>query len=399
MSQSAFACHPPTEADPFRCSHFRTKGLTSILPLKNVPFFAIISYSFFLRLIPDWSAVTPGKYKTKLFFGIPISLFFMVLAFRKVDVGQMWTSLKTADYVYFLAVIAIVFLSHLLRAFRWRYLLDPIRRLDTSSLFSSLMIGYAANVVTPAHLGEILRAYVLGKKRQLPMSAILATVVTERIIDAFSLLALMVIVIFIHPRPFPDWVARSGYLMFGATLGLLSLLVLLRKSRSFAGAFLGLARKVLPDRIAQQIDAITERFISGIVPLRKWHDYITVTFLSMAIWVCYALTFQFALYAFRFVETFHLGWYVSLILLLMTCIAVAVPSSPGYVGPYHYLCQITLAMFAVPAGPALSYATVVHALTFLPVLLVGLGLANYEGMSLYRGSVDKPLTVNVPEVI
>jgi uncharacterized protein (TIRG00374 family) len=341
--------------------------------------------------------VTPGKHKAKLFFGILISLFFMVLAFRKVDFGQMWTSLKTAHYLYFLPVIAVVFLSHLLRAFRWRYLLDPIRRLDTSSLFTSLIIGYAANVVTPAHLGEVLRSYVLSKKRELPMSAILATVVMERIIDVFSLLALMVVAIFVHP--FPDWVIRSGYLMFAATLVLLFLIVLLRKSQSFTRAFLALVLKILPDRVAHRVSIITKRFISGIVPLRKWHDYITVTFLSMAIWACYGLIFQFSLYAFDFVEAFQLGWYVSLMLLVITCIAVVVPSSPGYVGPYHYLCQITLAMFAVPAGPALSYATVVHAVSFLPVLLVGLALANYEGMSLYESSVDKPLTVNVPEVI
>jgi hypothetical protein len=84
-----------------------------------------------------------------------------------------------------------------------------------------------------------------------------------------------------------------------------------------------------------------------------------------------------------------IAWYVSLILLVITCVAVIVPSSPGYIGPYHYLCQITLAMFSVPAGPALSYATVVHAITFLPVLLVGLVLANYEGMSVYRASLKE----------
>jgi uncharacterized protein (TIRG00374 family) len=341
--------------------------------------------------------MTPGKHKTKLFIGILISLFFMVLAFHKVDFGQMWTSFKSADYLYLLPVVAVVFLSHFLRAFRWRYLLDPIRRLDTSSLFSSLIIGYAANVVTPAHLGDILRGYVLSKKRDLPLSAILATIVMDRIIDLFSLLGLMVIAVFIHP--FPDWVVRSGYIMFAGTVGLLIFLILLKKSRSFTRAFLGLVHKILPQRIAHQLALITERFISGIVPLKKWHDYITVTFLSFTIWVCYSLVFQFSLHAFGFVEAYRLGWYVSLILLVITCIAVVVPSSPGYIGAYHYLCQITLAMFAVPAGPALSYATVVHAVSFLPVLLVGLALANYEGMSLYRSSVDKPLSVNVPEVV
>jgi uncharacterized protein (TIRG00374 family) len=365
--------------------------------LKNLQLFAILFYGSSIGLILDWSAVALGKHKTKLFFGILISLFFMVLAFRKVDFGQMWTSLKSADYLCLLPVIAIVFLSHLLRAFRWRYLLDPIRRLDTGSLFSSLLIGYAANVVTPAHLGEILRGYVLGKKRDLPLSAVLATIVMERIIDVFSLLGLMVIAIFVHP--FPEWVVRSGYIMFAGTAGLLLLLILLKKSQSFTRAFLRQAHKILPERIARQLDIITERFISGIVPLKKGRDYITVSLLSLGVWGCYGLVFQLSLHAFGFVEAYRLGWHVSLILLVITCVAVVVPSSPGYIGPYHYLCQIALAMFAVPPGPALSYATVVHALSFLPVLLVGSALANYEGMSLYRGSVDKPLSVSVPEVV
>ncbi len=85
-------------------------------------------------------------------------------------------------------------------------------------------------------------------------------------------------------------------------------------------------------------------------------------------------------------ETFDLQWSVSLILLVITTIAIAIPSSPGYVGTYHYLCQITLAMFGVPNGPALSFATVVHGINYLPIVIVGLFFAHYEGVAISKMS-------------
>jgi hypothetical protein len=331
--------------------------------------------------------VSASNHKLKFIIGFLISLVFLFLAFRKVDFGQMWESLRTANYLYLLPTVATIFLSHFLRAFRWRYLLDPIRRLDTKSLFSSLLIGYAANVVTPAHLGEILRAYVLSKKRGLSMSATLATVVMERIIDVFSLLALMALALVIYP--FPDWVVKSGFVLFGTTCALFFILIMLKRSKFFAASSMAFIHRVLPEGLAKRMESVLDRFLSGIVPLRRWHDYATVTFLSLVIWACYGFIFYFCLHLFDFIQTFQLAWYVSLILLVITCVAVIVPSSPGYIGPYHYLCQITLAMFSVPAGPALSYATVVHAITFLPVLLVGLVLANYEGLSIQAASLQK----------
>jgi glycosyltransferase 2 family protein len=209
----------------------------------------------------------------------------------------------------------------------------------------------------------------------------------ERIIDVFSLLALMALSLAIYP--FPDWVVKSGYLLFGATCALFLILIMLKRSKSFALSSLALIHKVLPGALASRAQSVLDRFLSGIVPLNRWHDYVTVIFLSLVIWFCYGLIFYFCLHLFGFIHTFHLAWYVSLILLVITCVAVVVPSSPGYIGPYHYLCQITLAMFSVPAGPALSYATVVHAITFLPVLFVGLVLANYEGMSIHAASLQK----------
>ena len=185
---------------------------------------------------------------------------------------------------------------------------------------------------------------------------------------------------------FPEWVAKSGYIMFGGSAGLLILLIFLKIATSPTLKLVNYILKPLPDRFRGEIEKTLLKFLSGITPLKRWHDYITTGVLSVIIWLSYGAVFFFSLHSFNFVEAYGLNWSVSLILLVITSIAIVVPSSPGYVGTYHYLCQISLNMFGVPADSALAFAVVVHAITFIPVFVVGLFFAQREGMSLLKMS-------------
>jgi uncharacterized protein (TIRG00374 family) len=325
------------------------------------------------------------KHKLKWGIGILIGVVFIFLALWKVDFSQMAQAFRTANYWYLIPTVPILFFSHWLRALRWRYLLDPVKRLDLSSLFSALIIGYMANVLTPAHLGEFLRAYVLGKKRGIAGSTAFATIVMERIIDVFTGLTLTVVALLMHP--FPPWVRNGAYGMLAGTLGFFLFLVFLKRS-GFRSRFVFLLRWV-PGRFRPRITAILKGFVSGIVPLKQRRDYVTVTGLSLLIWGCYAVPFFLSLKAFDLTTTYQVPWSASLVLLVFTTISVAVPSSPGYVGTYHYLGQISLAPFGVPAGPALLVATVVHGINFFPVLVAGLVLSYFEGVRISKLSDKK----------
>jgi uncharacterized protein (TIRG00374 family) len=323
-----------------------------------------------------------NKQQIKVALGILVSALCIYLALRSVDTRQMWQAFQTANYWYLFPSIVILFFSHFLRALRWRYFLDPVRRLDISSLFSALTIGYAANTFTPAHLGEFLRAFVLSKKQDIPMSRVFATIVIERIVDVFSMLALLLLTLFIHP--FPEWVIKSGYIMFAGCLGLFLFLIFLKKATSSTLRFTRFLLKPFPEKFSQKLTDVLEHFLAGLLPLKRWHHYPMTALLSVFIWGCYGLVLHFALHAFDFVETYRLDWTVSLIVLVMTTIAIIVPSSPGYIGTYHYLCQVALALFGVPAGSALSFATVAHGVSMLPTFIVGLCFAHYEGMAILK---------------
>ncbi|MFH0844397.1 MAG: lysylphosphatidylglycerol synthase transmembrane domain-containing protein [Pseudomonadota bacterium] len=323
-----------------------------------------------------------GKNKIRLILGYLIGILFIYLAVRKVDFAQMGMALKRVNFYTLLPAIPVLFLSHYLRALRWRYLLDPIRHLDIYPLFSSLIIGYTANLFMPAHLGEILRAYILSKKRGISGSAIFATIVVERIIDVLTLLALMLVAIMVYP--FPRWLKTSGYIMFAGTLLLLAFLILLKKFSLKIRPVLRIALRPLPQHLQEKSWDLLERFTSGISLLKQARDYPVVAILSLVIWACYGLIFYLTLHAFDFVRPFQLPWSASLILLVITTIGVVIPSSPGYVGTYHYLCQVSLTMFGVLPGPALSFAAVVHGINFLPVLMAGLILSYFEGFKIFK---------------
>ncbi len=316
----------------------------------------------------------------KLLIGLLLSLVFMYLAFSKVDFGKMIESFKSANYWYIIPGIAILFLSHWLRTLRWQYLLRPIHFVPMSTLFSSLMIGYMANIFLPAHLGEFLRAYIVGKKKPVAASAVFGTIVIERLIDVFTMVILLALTMIIFP--FPTWVQKSGYFSFIGIIILFIILIAMKRYRTQSLRLVGIMTKPLPEKISHKIDHLLHSFLDGIVPLKAKKDYLIIAILSVVIWACYAYIFQLVFYSFDFVDKYNLPWSAALVLLVITTISVLVPSSPGYVGTYHYLCQLSLGLFGVPGSPALTFAFVMHGVNFIPVLIVGLFFASAEGMSL-----------------
>ena len=313
---------------------------------------------------------------------------FFYLAVRRIDFDQMRTALAAADYGWVAAAGLLMLLSHYFRALRWRYFLAPIRTVATPTLLSALLIGYAANTFMPAHLGEFLRAFVLGKRKNIPSGAAFASIVVERIVDIVSLIAVMALVVIVHP--FPQWVVHSGWLMLGAALVLLGLLVVCKRHESGTRALMERMAQPLSPGLAGRIGRLTANFLAGIVPLAKPAHYLLTGLLSLAIWAGYAATLYACLEAFHFITTYSLPWYVGLVVLVLTTISVVIPSTPGYVGTYHYLCQVALVMFGVTPSEALSFAVVAHFVSIVPVFLIGLGCANYEGVSIYRTSAEAP---------
>jgi len=322
----------------------------------------------------------------KLGVGIIISVIFMYFAFRKVNFHQMISAFASVDYFFILLVFFSVLLSDWLRAVRWQYFLIPIKRIDVWSLFSSIRIGYAANVLLPARLGDVLRAYVIGRKRNISASSAFATIVTEKFADMFSLLILMALTLVIYP--FPDWVKRSGYIMSIVTIVFFGFLILLKKNTEKTLTFVRFILSPFPERFYVKFQRVIFSFLRGFVGLRNWTDYVIMTLLSFLIWVCYGLVFLFGFHAFDF----HLPWVAPLVLMVITTVSIVIPSSPGYIGTYHLLCQLSLGLFGISQSTALAFAFVIHGVNVFPFFLLGLAFAWKEGINISKMSESQKAT-------
>jgi len=328
----------------------------------------------------------------KIVIGLIISAGFLYLAFRKLDFAEMIKAFSSANYWLLLPVVMIIFVSHWLRSIRWKLLLNPIQKISLSNLYSALLIGYAANTVLPAHLGEFFRAYVIGRKREISVSSVLATIVVERIIDVLSIVLIMAVTFVIYP--FPDWVKKSGYIMLAFAIGMFVFLVMMKLYSAATMNFIHLILKPFPQKLRERVDSLSRSFLDGLKPMENKFDYITIVVLSLLIWFCYWAVFYLNFYTFNLVAEFNLNTTSSLVLLVITTISIVVPSSPGYVGTYHWLCQVSLGLFHVPRAIALTYAIVVHAINFFPVSIVGFILAWIEGIELSTRNVGQDGTVS-----
>ena len=315
--------------------------------------------------------------KKKLLIGIIISLVFLYLAFRKVDWSELWLALKGANYWWILPNIALVILSMWMRAYRWKFMVNPIKKVKMGSLFPSVMIGFMANNVLPARLGEFVRAYSLGNKENISRSATFATIMIERVFDGFSLLLILWVSLLMYPE-LPGWIRQAGNLFLLLNLATLAFLVLIEVKRELALKFFRLISKLLPASLSSRAEEILEKFISGLRVFRNVPSLLWILAWSIFIWVVIGISNYFIFLAFDQSPAV----FASFILLGIVSLAVMLPSSPGFVGTFHAACVASFLILNLNQSVSRPFSIVLHASQYFPVTLLGLYYLRKEHLSL-----------------
>jgi glycosyltransferase 2 family protein len=313
------------------------------------------------------------KADKKLWIGIAISAFFLFLLFRKIDFDKLMAAFRELDYRYLPPALLLTFLSYFLRAVRWKYLLLPIKRTRMANLFPSTLIGYMANNLLPARLGEFVRAYSLGKKEGIGTSAVFASLVVDRLCDGFTVLLVLLVTFFTIRLPagmehIQAGLVTGGYVTFALYLAVLAFLALLKLRTDWTTRLAGRIIAPVSTRLAEQVVALMRSFISGItIPTRPAH-LAAVLVSSLLIWASAIWPIDLMLRSFSVV----LPPAASMFIMVFLVFAVMVPASPGYVGTYHYACVTALSAFNIGPEKALSIALVIHGMSFFPVIAAGL---------------------------
>ncbi len=309
----------------------------------------------------------------KFWFGIVVSAFFMVLLLNKIDFKLLGSALRSADYRYIFLAICCTFISYFIRALRWRYLLITDKSIPLSSLYPATIIGYMANNLLPARLGEFVRAYTLAQKEQLETPAVFASLVIDRLFDGFTVLLLLLITLFTLRLPVGMEDAAlalraGGVIMFLLYSGVMLFLYLLKRQTMRTLSAVGFILKPFPKRFSDSIIPLLGSFIGGIRLSARWGNIAAMLFTSIGIWLFCVIPVDMTLRSFNV----HLPVTASIFILIMLVFAVMVPASPGFIGTYHYACYKGLSVFGVPEATSVSIALVMHATGFFPVIIVGM---------------------------
>jgi glycosyltransferase 2 family protein len=320
----------------------------------------------------------------KFWLGLVISAALLYLALRGLDFAKMWDVLKTAQYVWLIPGIAVYFVAVWVRAWRWHYMLRPLKKIPTATMFPIVTIGYFGNNVTPARAGEVLRAFILKRREGVSISASLATVIVERIFDGVVMLCF----VFVNLPELSRLTGDAGFaggvnirdlaiigmaVFFGALIVFLLAAMFPHVTEKIAIWFID---HLVPVTARKKTTEITLRFLSGLESLRSPQEALMIFFTTVVIWLLETVKYWFVMQAFPFTISFFA-------LMLMNGIAnlvTTIPSAPGYIGTFEAAGVAVLVAYGVSQPIAAGYTIILHAALYLPITLLGAYYFLREGL-------------------
>lgn len=306
--------------------------------------------------------------------GAVISVAALVVVFWGLRPPELLASLQAGHYLFVLPAAAMLCLGLMARAKSWHTLLDT--RVSYWRAFQALNEGYLLNNVLPFRLGEVGRAYLVSRGPGLSGSRALSSVVVERLIDL--LLSVSVLLISLPFALSAAWARDAARASVVLVVGL------------YLGFFVLLAQRTLVLRLARwSLDHLprphamrwavrAESFMDGLEALRDGRRLLGAMFWSAVAWLTYGLQVYFLLRVFFPAPSLE----VIGLLLGVTAIGAAVPSSPGAVGVFEASAVAALLAFDYPRPPALSFAVTLHLLVLTVTCVLGAAALAREGESL-----------------
>lgn len=303
----------------------------------------------------------------QIFIGIGISLFLLYLVFGRVDLKGLLEALHRADYLVLVPVVGVIFGNMAIRAVRWSYLLQPVKRVRFSHLLGTLFIGFMANNLLPARMGDVARGYLLGRLEQIPKSASFATLVAEKLLDGLTVLSSLAVLSLavknLNAYPaFRRALSIGGYMSLGLFVVTIVVLYMIKERSE---AFMRLFK---PSGWSEGAKRHLYAFRDGLLWSSRWDCLLPSIFYSYLTWGTYALGIYLTCLAFHVIVPLSAPFLV----MVVICLGTVLPLTPGYIGTYHAAVTYSLLLYRVPMEKAAALSLVFHALYFFPTTLVGL---------------------------
>ncbi len=325
--------------------------------------------------------MTASNPAVRALLGVAISVVALVVAIAAIDLRAAASILATASPGWIVAMLAFSSLDVVIRGVRWQRLVAPIRLIPYHRMLGYLLVGYLANNVLPARLGELVRSHYLGDREGISRTTALGTVVVERVIDTAAVVVIAsAAIVVLHVRGVVANAVLLGLAISGALVVALAL---------------GIVAHRLPfaDRVIARVERwpivmeLGSRLRGGLVVAADPRTLVAAIVLTLCSWSMSVLAFAAAGQAIGL----HLTIGEAAFLSAGVALATAIPSAPGYVGTYDLVAVAVAGTFGIAPGPAGALTLLSH-VGILAVTSVGGAVAvarlGWAGASRGDGAAD-----------
>jgi uncharacterized protein (TIRG00374 family) len=286
------------------------------------------------------------------------------------NLGQIRTALSHARYWLVIPVFFILISAHLVRAIRWRLLIQPLEHAPAvHNTFFAVMIGYLVNQGVP-RLGEVVKCTMLGRYEKIPVEKLIGTVILERVVDALSFLAVLAITLAIQPEIYSQLVNSffsshgssekkiPGYVFLLGLLGIIVVIILI---------WMIVKKKTVND-VRLLFVRIVKRLWEGISSIQHLKRRGLFIFLTVLLWALYLFAGYIGLFAFP--ETS--GYGLKEAFTILSAGSIGMIASPGGIGAYAFLIQKTMPIYGMNEGIALAFGWILWLVTTAVIIVGGL---------------------------
>jgi uncharacterized protein (TIRG00374 family) len=314
-----------------------------------------------------------GRHLWTALLGVVVSVALLAWAMRNVNFSEMAAEIRTARPLPVLLGVLLATTSFALRAVRWKLLLRADTGVDVPfwPRWHAVAMGFMANNLLPLRAGELVRAYAISILGKVRLTGAITSLVVERVFDALTLVLLLSVGLFLSNLPASTVIAGiplariATYAGAGALVAVAVGAVLIARPDLMERVI----RRVLPEgRLQATLVSIGTGITDGLSGLRSPTRLAGVVFWSLVMWLVSAASFYVMFFAFGINVTFG----GAVLLQSAMAFGIAVPSTPGYFGPFEAALVAVLGLFGVSDTTAFSYAVTYHISTLLPVTLLGM---------------------------
>lgn len=315
-----------------------------------------------------------------ILLGVLVSAGLLLFLARNIQWSQFVEAFDRINWLYLPVLIVLFYLSLWLRALRWRYLLPTEAQPSTANLFDAVVVGLFGTCVLPLRAGEVLRPWVLSKTESVSFTGGFASVITERVFDVLTILALLGISL-------SSLDGQHELITLGAqALGVLAgaILVVMLLAYFWSEFLLRIFERIIQalfrgtrEELGQKLLSAAGEFIAGLRAISSLKELSIVIALSVVLWLEMALLYQAGLWMFGEFPSLWLG----VTLTVFIALAVAAPSAPGFLGTFQVGVVAAMhGVFDYPEEFALAYSVVLHAYQVLLAVITGAWILKRLGL-------------------